>query len=42
MVYCGIDYCDSCGQPLEDGQWLSGLCQSCEQKAKAAKKVLDT
>jgi len=42
MGYFGIDYCDACGQPLEDGQWLSGLCQSCEMAAKKAKKVIDT
>ena len=42
MVYSGIDYCDACGQPLDDGQWLSGLCESCERGVEVAKRVLDT
>ncbi len=33
VQYHGIDRCDRCGQPLEDGQWLVGLCRACEQKA---------
>ncbi len=40
-MYHGIDYCDACGEVLDEGKWLSGLCQSCEQAAKAAKRVLD-
>ena len=31
VTYHGIDRCDRCGKPLEDGQWLVGLCQSCEE-----------
>ena len=31
MTYTGIDKCDHCGQPLEQGQWLVGLCALCEQ-----------
>ncbi len=42
MTYHGIDRCDNCGQPLEDGRWLAGLCESCERAVKAAKRVLDT
>ncbi len=38
VLYHGIDRCDRCGQPLEQGQWLSGLCKSCEQAQKAPRK----
>ena len=31
VTYHAIDRCDRCGKPLEDGQWLVGLCQSCEE-----------
>ncbi len=41
-MYCGIDKCDACGADLEDGRWLSGLCEACEAAAKKAKKVIDT
>lgn len=33
MAYHGIDKCDRCGKSLEEGQWLVGLCRTCEQKA---------
>ncbi len=32
MAYHGIDKCDRCGQSLEEGQWLVGLCRTCERK----------
>ncbi len=38
MTYTGIDKCDHCGQPLEDGQWLSGFCRACEMAQKAPKR----
>ena len=41
-MYHGIDRCDRCGQPLEQGQWLVGLCQSCEQVQKAPKRPVET
>ncbi len=41
MDYTHIDVCDVCGEDLEDGRWLSGLCEACEAAAKAAKRVLD-
>jgi len=34
MTYHGIDRCDRCGQALEKGQWLLGLCKRCEAKEK--------
>jgi len=34
VQYHGIDRCDRCGQPLEDGQWLSGLCRVCEEAVR--------
>jgi len=33
MTYHGIDRCDNCGWPLEEGQWLAGLCRRCEARA---------
>ncbi|MFQ5848050.1 MAG: hypothetical protein ACE5IQ_10345 [Candidatus Methylomirabilales bacterium] len=38
MPYNGIDKCDQCGKPLEEGQWLIGLCRACERKPVAAGK----
>ena len=32
VTYSGIDRCDQCGRPLEQGQWLVGLCKRCEQE----------
>ncbi len=34
MAYHGIDKCDRCGQSLEEGQWLVGLCRACEAGVK--------
>ncbi len=34
MKYSGIDRCDQCGKPLEDGMWLSGLCKACEKEIR--------
>ena len=33
-MYYGIDYCDTGGQLLEKGLWLSGMCAKCEADAK--------
>lgn len=33
-------YWEDPGQPLEDGRWLSGLCEACEQAVEAAKKAV--
>ena len=41
VQYHGIDRCDRCGQPLEDGQWLSGLCERCEQAEKPKKRPVE-
>ncbi len=41
-MYHGIDNCDQCGQPLEQGQWLSGFCRACEMAQKAPKKPTET
>ena len=41
MMYHGIDNCDRCGQPLEDGQWLVGLCRACEQAQKMPKMSVE-
>ncbi len=30
--YYGIDHCDKCAKPLEDRQWLVGLCRKCERQ----------
>ena len=30
--YYGIDHCDKCAKPLEDRQWLVGLCRNCERQ----------
>ena len=38
MAYKGINFCDRCGEVLERGGWLSGLCKVCEAAAKAVKK----
>jgi len=32
--YLGIDFCDRCGGPLDDGRWLSGICSECEEAGK--------
>lgn len=37
VAYHGIDRCDACGRPLEQGQWLMGLCRGCEEAAKGSK-----
>ncbi len=37
-MYYGIDNCDNCGKPIEDGQWLVGLCRACEMAQKAPRK----
>ncbi len=42
LMYHGIDLCDNCGEPLEEGKWLSGLCQSYERGVEAAKRMLET
>ncbi len=34
VTYKGINFCDRCGQTLEEGRWLSGVCGGCEEKAK--------
>ena len=48
MTYKGIDFCDHCGQRLEERQWLVGLCRACEwakeqakQKAKRPKRPVE-
>ena len=41
VQYHGIDRCDNCGQPLEDGQWLLGLCLVCEQGQKNPKRLVE-
>jgi len=33
VKYSGIDRCDECDKPLEDGQWLCGLCKRCERES---------
>ncbi len=33
-MYTGMDYCDLCGQLLEKGLWLSGVCVKCEANAE--------
>lgn len=40
MTYHGIDRCDACANPLENGQWLIGLCRLCEdgRRKKPQKK----
>ena len=38
MTYHGIDNCNHCGKPLEQGQWLVGLCRACEQAQEKAKR----
>ena len=42
MNFFGIDRCDNCGQLLEDGQWLVGLCKTCERIQKVPKKRRET
>ena len=42
MTYHGIDNCDHCGQLLEQGQWLVGLCKTCERIQKVPKKRRET
>ncbi|MFQ5989007.1 MAG: hypothetical protein ACE5K9_03730 [Candidatus Methylomirabilales bacterium] len=34
VSYYGIDHCDKCAKPLENRQWLVGLCRKCEQQQK--------
>ncbi len=34
MSYDGIDKCDYCGQPLEEGRSLAGICEACEQSLR--------
>jgi len=29
--YKGIEFCDRCGEPLDERQWLAGLCRRCEK-----------
>ncbi len=41
MTYHGIDLCDNCGEVLEDGRSLAGLCEVCELAMKAAKRVVE-
>ncbi len=41
VQYHGIDRCDRCGQLLEDGQWLAGLCRACEQAQKMPKRSVE-
>jgi len=38
MTYHGMDNCDDCGRPLEQRQWLVGLCRACEEARKAPKE----
>ena len=38
MPYRGIDRCDRCGELLDRGGWLSGLCKVCEKRLQALKK----
>ncbi len=42
VTYHGIDKCDTCGQPLEKGQSLCGLCKACETKAKIKGRPVET
>ena len=42
MTYKGINFCDECGQRLEDGQWLSGLCRLCEEAQKNRKRPVES
>ncbi len=51
VKYFGIDRCDECGRPLEQGQGLVGLCKACEKAADggraaqepvAASRISDT
>ncbi len=42
VQYHGIDRCDGCGQPLEKGQSLSGLCKACEEARKVPKGPAET
>ena len=37
-MYYGIDRCDRCGQPLEEGRWLAGICAACDQTLKKPKR----
>lgn len=32
--YRGIDFCDRCGVRLQSGEWLGGLCETCEKKQR--------
>ncbi len=41
VTYHGIDCCDNCGQLLEQGQWLCGLCRACEQAQKMPKRSVE-
>ncbi len=42
VKYSGIDRCDVCGRPLEEGRSLSGICAKCEAAAKDAKRPVET
>ncbi len=42
MTYHGMDNCDDCGRPLEQRQWLVGLCRACEQAKKKPKGPVET
>lgn len=32
--YRGIDWCDRCGVRLGSGEWLGGLCKTCEKRQR--------
>ncbi len=38
-TFHGIDRCDQCGRPLENGQWLVGLCRRCESEKSSTRRV---
>ncbi len=40
VKYRGINFCDNCGKPLEQGRWLAGLCKACEQERKDVNTTL--
>ena len=42
MMYHGIDNCDDCRKPLEERQWLVGLCRACEVVKKKPYRPVET
>ncbi len=41
MTFYGINNCDDCGKPIEERQWLVGLCRACEMAPKPKKRPIE-